>query len=187
MPYDYRIFSHPVKKAIKWSNVRLMIFDCDGVLTDGKIIYGGEMMEIKHFNAHDGMGFMLLRTANLVPAVITGRSSKALARRCEDLGITHLYQGVSNKLAVAKELLDDLGLSFSQAVYVGDDWNDIPVMLQAGFSFCPADAMPEIQQISDYIAHRKGGEGAARECIDFVLQSMGIYEKTVIQFLDEIS
>lgn len=187
MIYDYRVFSNPMKKGVSWNNIKVIMFDCDGVLTDGKIVYSGEMLESKNFCAHDGMGFALLRAVNLIPVVITGRTSKALSRRCEDLKISYLRQGVSNKLSVAKEVLDELGFSFSQVVYMGDDWNDVPVMLQAAFAVCPADAMPEITQIVEYITHRPGGFGAARECIDYVLHSMGLYEKAVLQFLDDVT
>ncbi len=187
MIYNNSVFSNPQKKAVNWSNIKMIIFDCDGVLTDGKIVYSGEMLESKNFCAHDGMGFALLRAANIIPAVITGRSSKALSRRCDDLQIKHVKQGVKNKLQVAKDLLDELGFSFNQVVYMGDDWNDVPVMLQAGFSVCPADAMPEICQIVEYVTHRPGGYGAARECIDYVLQCMELYEIAVLRFLDEIT
>ncbi len=187
MKYDYRIFSNPLKKSVNWNNIKMMIFDCDGVLTDGKIIYSGEMLESKNFSAHDGMGFMLLRRAGIIPAIITGRTSKALSRRCEDLQIKHVKQGVQNKLAATQELLSELGFSLNQIVYMGDDWNDVPVMLQSAFSVCPADAMPEIANIVEYVTHRPGGFGAARECIDYVLRCMGLYEKAVLSFLDEIT
>ncbi len=187
MRYDNRVFSNPIKKSVNWNNIKLMIFDCDGILTDGKIVYGGEMLESKNFCAHDGMGFALLRQTSIIPAVITGRTSKALLRRCEDLQIKHVKQGVKNKLAATNEFLGELGFSMNQAVYMGDDWNDVPVMLQCAFSVCPADAMPEIARISEYVTHRPGGFGAARECIDYVLKCMGLYEKAVLSFLDEIT
>ncbi|PKN79619.1 MAG: 3-deoxy-D-manno-octulosonate 8-phosphate phosphatase [Candidatus Cloacimonetes bacterium HGW-Cloacimonetes-1] len=187
MNYDLSTFSRPIKKPVIWKDIRMMIFDCDGVLTDGKIIYSGEMLESKNFDAHDGMGFFLLNRAGLIPAVITGRSSKALSRRCEDLKIPHVLQGIKRKLDITEELLSKLGLNFSQVIYMGDDWNDIPVMQLAALSCCPADAMPEIRNITDYIATRNGGQGAARECIDYVLKNIGIYEKTVLQYLQDIT
>ena len=187
MNYDINTFSRPIKKPVIWKDIRMMVFDCDGVLTDGKIIYAGEMLESKNFDAHDGMGFFLLNRSGLISAVITGRSSKALSRRSFDLKIPHVLQGVSRKLEAMQDLLEKLGISFSQVVYMGDDWNDIPVMQRVAFSCCPADAMPEIKKISDYIASRDGGHGAARECIDYVLKNIGIYEKTVLQYLHEIS
>ncbi|MDZ4121502.1 MAG: HAD hydrolase family protein [Candidatus Cloacimonadaceae bacterium] len=187
MRYNNQMFTRPIKKAVNWQNIKLLIFDCDGVLTDGKIIYNGELLEAKNFCAQDGMGFTLLRAAGLEAAVITGRTSKALARRCEDLRIVHLKQGVSNKLEETKKLLKELGLGFSNVVYMGDDWNDVPVMLEAAFSVCPADAMPEICELVEYITHRPGGFGAVRECIDYVLSSMGVYQKAVLKYLDEIT
>lgn len=174
-------------KSINWNDIRLVIFDCDGVLTDGKIIYSEDNTELKNFSAHDGMGFFLLNRAGLESAVITGRTSQSLAKRCNDLSIKHVYQGVHKKLQKAMELLEKLNLGWHQVVYVGDDWNDIPVMQRAAFSFCPGDAMPEIQKLADVITLRSAGNGAVREVIDYILYKKGIYEQVVEQFLNEIS
>jgi 3-deoxy-D-manno-octulosonate 8-phosphate phosphatase (KDO 8-P phosphatase) len=174
-------------KSINWENVQLVIFDCDGVLTDGRIIYDNEGMETKNFHAHDGMGFSLLHRAGLVSAVITGRTSKALEQRCKDLDIRNLYQGVQKKLKVAQKLLEKYRFSWQQTIYMGDDWNDIPVMQKCAMSACPYDAMPEIKHFSDAVTERKACEGAAREIIDFILYQKGIFEKVTQEYLDEIS
>ncbi|MFO7659941.1 MAG: HAD-IIIA family hydrolase [Candidatus Cloacimonadaceae bacterium] len=180
-----------IKPTVDWLSIQLVIFDCDGVLSDGKIIYGSnsnlETMELKNFNAHDGMGFMLLHTAGLLSAVITGRTSSALSKRCKDLRIKHVFQKVQNKLEKADKLLTKLNLSWSRVVYMGDDWNDIPCMQQAAFSACPSDAMPEIQKLADLVTERKAGEGAVRELIDFILRKKGVYEQVVDSYLREIS
>lgn len=175
------------KKPVQWKNIELVIFDCDGVLTDGKIVYSGEVLEAKHFSAHDGIGMSLLHKAGIIPAVITGRTSKALTRRCEDLKIKYVLQGVKNKLAVTKKLLEDLKLQWFQVAYMGDDWNDIPVMQKAAVSGCPADAIEEICKLANYITSHKGGEGAARDFIDYILKQSGAYNKAVCLFLQEIT
>ncbi len=181
----------PIKTPVDWNQIRLVIFDCDGVLTEGKIIYGQTdnymNLELKNFNAHDGMGFTLLHYAGLIPAVITGRSSRALARRCKDLKIRHLYQSVPNKLETVEKLLKKLDLSWCQVVYMGDDWNDIPCMQKAAVSFCPADACPEIQHLADIIITASSGNGAVRECIDHILYQQGSYEPAVRNYLQDIS
>ena len=177
----------PQKPPIIWQDIKLIIFDCDGVLTDGKIIFNGEQIELKHFCAHDGMGFTLLHTAGIIPAVITGRSSEALSRRCKELNIKHLYQGIQKKLPRAQKLLHQLHLDWSQVAYMGDDWNDIPVMLKAAVAFCPADAMPEIKELADHVTLRAAGDGAVRECIDYLLYKQGIYDRVVEKYLQDVS
>jgi len=174
-------------KQIYWDDIQLVIFDCDGVITDGRIIYDGEIAEIKNFNAHDGMGFNLLHRGGLISAVITGRTSKALEQRCKDLDIKNLHQGIQKKLKTAMKLLEKYRLNWNQVVYMGDDWNDVPVMQLCAISACPYDAMPEIKNIADVVTERKSSEGAAREFIDYILYSKGIYDKVVQEYLEEIS
>jgi 3-deoxy-D-manno-octulosonate 8-phosphate phosphatase (KDO 8-P phosphatase) len=174
-------------KNVDWNSIQLVIFDCDGVLTDGRIIYDSDAIEIKNFHAHDGMGFILLNRAGLVTAVITGRTSKALEQRCKDLDIKNLYQGVQKKLKVAQKLLEKYRFTWQQVVYMGDDWNDMPVMQKCALSVCPYDAMPEIKHLSDAVTERKSCEGAARELIDFILYQKGIYEKVTQEYLEEMS
>lgn len=177
----------PVKAAVNWENIKLLAFDCDGVLTEGGIIYGNEGQELKDFDARDGMGFMLLRYTGVQVAIITGRTSEALSRRCKDLKIEHVYQQIPNKLKQAKELLDTLGLGFENMLFMGDDWNDFPLMSAAAVSVCPCDAAEEITHLVDYVTQAKGGKGAVRECIEMVLKKCGIYEQAIQDYLDRIS
>ncbi len=180
-----------IKPNADWQSIQLVIFDCDGVLTDGKIIYGQDnrfgCLEFKNFNAHDGMGFALLHKAGLISAVITGRTSNALSRRCKDLRIKHVFQKIQNKLEKAEKLLAKLNLGWHQVVYMGDDWNDMPCMQRAAFSATPADAMPEIQKLADLVTERQAGEGAARELIDLILRKKGVYDQVVDAYLQEIT
>ena len=183
----FKKLQKPYKPRVNWDKLSLMIFDCDGVLTDGRIIYGCDGEELKNFDAHDGMGFMLLRFSGVKTAVITGRSSAALERRCQDLKIDYVFQGVGNKLAKTKELLAELKLEFSNVLYMGDDWNDIPVMFSAAVSVCPSDAGRDIKPLADYVMLAPGGRGAVRECIELVLNNKTIYEQAVADYLAKIS
>jgi len=137
------------KAHVDWDAIKVVVFDCDGVLTDGSIILSGEYNDVKRFCAQDGMGIYLLIQAGLIPVVITGRKSIALARRCEELHIQHLFQGVPNKLVVIDQLLSQLEMKWRDVAYMGDDWNDIPSMAKAAISACPADAPQRIRDPSE--------------------------------------
>ncbi|MDY0128562.1 MAG: HAD hydrolase family protein [Candidatus Cloacimonadaceae bacterium] len=177
----------PNKRPITWDRIKLLIFDCDGVLTDGRIIYGDGKQDIKNFDATDGMGMMLLRQIDLPVAVVTGRTSEALALRCQDLKIEHLYQGISHKLDCVSALLEKLELDFDNVVYMGDDWNDILCMRRAALSVAPADANADILKQVDLVTTRKGGRGAVRELIDYVLTKKGVYDRAIAKYLDSVS
>lgn len=172
----------------KLNKIKLVCFDCDGVLTDGKIIYiqtaNKEILEQKNFSAKDGMGIMMLNEAGLIPAVITGRTSEVLARRCRDLNIDHLYQNISDKAKKMEELLTKLNLDWENLAYIGDDWNDYPILRKAGFAATPLDGNVSIKPFVDFITKHKGGEGAVRELIDLILEAQGLYEKAISQFTD---
>jgi len=158
------------KQAIA-KNVKLVIFDVDGVLTDGTLSYGSEGEEVKHFNVKDGLGLKLLLQHDIVVAVITARQSAALTRRMSDLGITHFYSNVANKREVFSELLEKLNISAEFAAYVGDDVIDLPVMYDVGLSFAVADAHTLVLEDANLVTLTPGGRGAAREVADFLLQS----------------
>jgi len=170
----------------KLKKIKLVCFDCDGVLTDGKIIYlqteSDTILEQKNFSAKDGMGLMMLNRAGLIPAVITGRTSQVLARRCKDLKINYLYQNIENKAEKMQELLTELDLDWDNLAYVGDDWNDYPILSRAGFAASPFDGEDAIKPYVDFICRKKGGEGAVREVIDLILEAQGLYEKSIEKF-----
>lgn len=177
----------PDKPKQDFGKIKLIAFDCDGVLTDGRIIYGCEGEELKNFSAHDGMGFMLLRGFGIKTAVITGRRSYALERRCDDLKIDYVFQRISNKLQQAKDLLASLGLDLSNMLFMGDDWNDIPLMLAAAVSVAPANAPKDVASLADYVMPSVGGFGAVRDCIELVLKNKGVYEQAISAYLARIS
>lgn len=146
--------------------VKLVALDVDGVLTDGRLHYGPGGEAHKSFHVHDGMGVRMMLDRGLVVAVITARRSEALARRCADLGITHIHQGRSDKREALGELCAAQGIDLASAVYVGDDRLDAPALAAAGLGVAPADARPEAQAAADWVTRARGGRGVVRELAD---------------------
>lgn len=153
--------------------IRLLILDVDGVLSDGLIYMGNNGEELKAFNVRDGYGIRCALTSGIDVAIITGRKAKLVEDRCETLGITHLYQGQSDKLLAYRELLSKLALTPEQVAYVGDDLIDWPVMAEIGLSVAVADAHPLLLSRVDYITRINGGRGAVREVCDLLLLAQG--------------
>ncbi|MDN6072871.1 MAG: 3-deoxy-manno-octulosonate-8-phosphatase KdsC [Enterobacterales bacterium] len=165
----------PVARKIMDSaaDIRLVICDVDGVLSDGLIYMGNNGEELKAFNVRDGYGIRCLITENIHVAIITGRQSKLVADRAATLGIEHLYQGQSDKLIAFEKILSDLNLQPNQVAYIGDDLIDWPVMAKVGLSVAVADAHPILLQRAQYVTRIAGGRGAVRELCDLILQSQG--------------
>lgn len=163
--------------------IRLMGFDVDGVLTDGSLYFTAQGEEMKVFSSLDGHGIKMLREAGVEVALITGRSSTALAARAHNLGLTHVFQGVEDKRAVMGNLLAQLGFGAQQAGYMGDDVVDLPVLKFCGFSATVADGHAFVQQHVDYVAAQGGGRGAVREVCDFLLAAQGKLEPMLAAYL----
>ena len=157
----------------KAAKIRLLILDVDGVLSDGLIYMGNHGEEFKAFNVRDGYGIRSALTSGIEIAIITGRKAKLVEDRCETLGITHLYQGQSDKLLAYRELLAKLSLTPEQVAYVGDDLIDWPVMAEIGLSVAVADAHPLLLPRVDYVTRINGGRGAVREVCDLLLLAQG--------------
>jgi 3-deoxy-D-manno-octulosonate 8-phosphate phosphatase (KDO 8-P phosphatase) len=155
------------------AEIRLVICDVDGVLSDGLIYMGNNGEELKAFNVRDGYGIRCLITEGIHVAIITGRQSKLVADRATTLGIEHLYQGQSDKLIAFEKILADLNLQPHQVSYIGDDLIDWPVMAKVGLSVTVADAHPILLQRAQYVTRIAGGRGAVRELCDLILQSQG--------------
>jgi len=164
--------------------IKLIILDNDGVLTDGKIIYDENYIESKNFSAKDGLGIRLLQQTDIELAIITGRTSTILEKRCEDLDIKFLYQKIRNKLKKTEIILKELDLTWENVAYLGDDWNDYPVQKRCALSAAPADAFDTIKEKVDIVLQRKGGEGAVREFIELILKEKGIFENSVKKLTD---
>ena len=154
----------------KITPIKLLILDVDGVLTDGKIIYNDRGEEIKAFNVRDGHGLKLLMRAGIGITLITGRKSKVVLHRARDLGIKNVYQRVTNKIEVYEKILKAKKLKDENVGFVGDDLVDIPVLKRVGFSAAVGDAIPEVREVADYVASKKGGEGAVREICELLLK-----------------
>ena len=169
-----------------YNKIKLVIFDCDGVFTDGRIIYDNYGAESKNFCAKDGMGIKLLKFSGIKAAMITGRESKMVIRRCEDLKFDFVYQGVWNKLKIAKEIMNLLNYDWENLAYMGDDWNDYPVIKRAALSASPADAFEDFKTKVDYVCVRKGGRGAIREFVEYILKHQGRYQDVLEKFIEHL-
>jgi len=165
------------------ARVRLMVFDVDGILTDGSLHYGLEGESLKTFNVHDGLGIKLLRQSGVATAIITARSSPILARRAADLAIDHVQQGAHDKKSAFEQLLAKTGVAAEATGFIGDDWIDLPVLSRAGFSASVASAHPEVRARVHYVTQAAGGAGAARELCDFILRAQGNYEAALAPYL----
>jgi 3-deoxy-D-manno-octulosonate 8-phosphate phosphatase (KDO 8-P phosphatase) len=158
------------------ARVEAMIFDVDGVLTCGDLIYGPQG-EWKIFNVQDGMGFDLARQAGLKLALCSGRSSKAVRRRAKELHVTALVEGVKDKGAAVKDLFTMLHVKPKHVCYVGDDLMDLPAMAAVGFPVAVENAAEEVRRAAAWVTTKRGGDGAAREVIEFVLKARGLWPK----------
>jgi 3-deoxy-D-manno-octulosonate 8-phosphate phosphatase (KDO 8-P phosphatase) len=167
----------------KLKDIKLIILDNDGVLTDGKITYDNNRIESKNYSASDGLGIRMLNFTDIKLAIITGRESEILKQRCADLNITMLYQKVMNKKKVTQQILDEMDLNWNNVAIMGDDWNDYPVMKKAAFSAAPQNAFEDLKSKVDFVSVRKGGEGAVREFIELILKEQEKYDDVVQQLL----
>jgi len=156
---------------LKASQIKLVAFDVDGVLTSGEIIYTDKGEELKIFNVKDGHGMFSLSKKGFITAIITARASSIIEKRAKDLNITHVYQGAKNKIIAMQELMNIYKLDYSQVAYIGDDMPDICILEKAGLAFCPNDAMDEVKKICHYVLSKPGGKGAVREMTDFILSA----------------
>lgn len=161
-------------------NIKFLVMDVDGTLTDGKIYMGASGEVMKAFDIKDGYGIHdILIPANIVPIIITGRRSEILTNRCKELGIKEVYQGIHDKLKKLLEILEKFSyengklFSLSNVAYIGDDYNDLAVMnvikQNHGVVGCPADASKKVRELADFISTRNGGNGAVREYIEWIL------------------
>ena len=149
--------------------VKILVMDVDGTLTDGKIYIGSEGEIMKAFNVKDGYGIAKLHSLNVIPSIITGRKSERLTIRANELKIKEVYQGEDQKVHRLNELASKYNCDLSEIAYIGDDENDIECMKLCGINACPSDAVESVRNISDYICTLRGGEGAVREFIEFLI------------------
>ena len=161
----------------KLKNIKLLLLDVDGVLTDGKIVYADSGEQIKAFDVKDGHGLKLLMRSGAEVVLITGRESKVVLHRARDLGIQEVYQKITNKIEIYEKILKEKNLEDIHVGFVGDDLIDIPVLKRVGFSAAVEDAIPEVKELVDYVTSKKGGEGAVREVCELLLKSQHKWEE----------
>jgi len=167
----------------KAKNIKLLMLDVDGVLTDGKIIYTSYGEEIKAFHVKDEHGLKLLKRAGIEIAFITGRASPIILRRAEELGISMVYQKALEKRNVLMEILREGRYEASEIAYMGDDLVDLPVLKQVGFSATVADGAEELKKEVDFISSKKGGEGAVRELVELILKAQNRWERVIEKYV----
>ncbi len=165
------------------AGVRLMIFDVDGILTDGSLHFGtdGEMM--KTFNVLDGHGIKLLQQSGVATAIISARQSPIVLRRATDLGVQHVFQGAHDKRTIFDSLLNKTGMRPEDCGFVGDDVIDLPILSRVGFAASVPNGHPEVRSRVHYVTEAGGGRGAARELCDFIMRAQGTYEAALAPYL----
>jgi len=162
--------------------IKLLLMDCDGVLTDGRLTLLSDGDEQKTFHARDGHGIKLCERFGLRTGIISGRTSGAVERRARELGMTFARQNEKDKIIAFEEMLAQAGVSAGECAFIGDDLPDIPVMLRVGFAVAVADAVGETKQAAHYVTQLKGGRGAVREVVDLILKAQGRWEELMKRY-----
>ena len=152
-----------------YADIRLLVMDVDGVMTDGKITYSSDGQEFKSFNIKDGLGIKRAQASGIETAIITGRTSPMVERRARELGIAYFVQGREDKLAALSDLLDQINLSLDQVAYIGDDLPDLTAIESVRLGACPADAATEVKSKANWVSTRAGGDGCVRELCDLLV------------------
>lgn len=159
--------------------IRVVLFDVDGVLTDGGVYIHADGTESKRFDIKDGAGIVIARRAGLTVGAISARHSQATIHRARQLGLDPVRQGVADKAATLVELMETHGWSAEAIAYMGDDVVDLPVLRRVGLAACPADAVPEVQAVAHLVSTRRGGQGAARALIEDILRAQGQWDALI--------
>lgn len=165
------------------ARIQLLLMDCDGVLTDGRIWVLEEGGDQKTFHTRDGLGIELLHRAGLKSGIISGRTSDAVERRARGLGMSFVRQGCEEKRKAFAETLREADVTNAEVAFIGDDLNDVPLMLQSGLGVAVADAAPEARERAHYVTNARGGRGAVREVVELILKSQGRWDDLVKKYL----
>jgi 3-deoxy-D-manno-octulosonate 8-phosphate phosphatase (KDO 8-P phosphatase) len=165
------------------ARVRLILFDVDGVLTDGTLLLHADGTESKTFDIKDGTGLVWAQRLGITVGFLSARSSSATAQRAAQLGITLVHQGVSSKLETYEQIADSLMLDDDEIAYMGDDILDLPVLARVGLATAPADAAPDVRSRVHWVAQARGGAGAARELIELILRAQGLWDSVLATYL----
>jgi len=167
----------------KAKNIKLVIFDVDGVLTDGSLFYGDDGQEYKAFNSRDGHGMKMLQETGVRIGVITGRTSEVVLHRMKNLQVQHIYQGRLEKLPAFEELINKLGITPEHTAYVGDDVVDLPIMLRVGLAITVPNAHDLVKQHAHWISSKPAGAGAARDICEMIMKAQGTYDAAMAKYL----
>jgi len=180
---DSRMTDPYRKRALaKAKDIKLLLLDVDGVLTDGNLLYSSSGEESKAFNTQDGFGLRLLAEANIEVGLITARKSEVVARRATELKMRYIYQGKSRKNEAFKEIMKVSALKPYQIAYMGDDWLDLVLLQQVGLAIVPANGVREVQEIAHFITERPGGAGAVRDACDLIIESKNLLRELLQKY-----
>ncbi len=168
---------------VNFADIKLLVLDVDGVLTDGTITINADGSESKSFNSLDGHGMRMWQRAGLKIALLSGRTSEPTNHRAEQLNIEYVFQDCHDKLPVLKKLLEQLSLEPQQVAFIGDDVPDLPVLRYVGFAAAVANAVEEVKNCADYVTNLPGGRGAVREVIEYILKKSGKWQELMKKYL----
>ena len=163
--------------------IKLLLFDVDGILTDGSLYVGEGGDLLKRFHIHDGAGLVMARRAGLLVGLLSGHDSNATKRRAASLGIDICHVGVKDKVAVLNEILQETGLSLNECLFMGDDLQDLPVLSRVGYSVSVPNARKDVRSRVDLVTDARGGEGAVREVVELCLRAKGLWDASIGEFL----
>ena len=166
-------------------DIKILVLDVDGTLTDGKIYVDDKDNSFKAFNVKDGFALVNWLKLGGEVAILTGKKSNILERRAKELGIKYIIQGSKNKKQDLKNLLKELNITFENVAYMGDDLNDLGVMKSVGFSACPKDSVQEVLEITNFISSKNGGDGAVREFLEHIMKKNGMWKKILEKYSNE--
>ncbi len=156
-------------------DIKLLLLDVDGVLTDGTLVYSDSNEESKSFHTQDGFGIRLLQQVGIEVGVITARRSELVKRRAEELKMSYIYQGIPDKITAFNEIVKSSGLKPFEIAYMGDDWLDLTILQQVGLAVAPANGVQEVKEIAHFITVLPGGHGAVRDCCNFILEAQNLH------------
>lgn len=168
--------------SLRARDIRLALFDVDGVMTDGTLFIAQNGESYKPFNIHDGLGLKLLKSSGVATGIITGRQSAAVEARARELAIDHLIQGADNKLPAYEKLREKLGLKDAQISYMGDDLPDLPVLRRCGLAISPPEALQQVRDLAHFVTNAGAGKGAVREACQLIMQAQGTWEAAIGAF-----
>jgi 3-deoxy-D-manno-octulosonate 8-phosphate phosphatase (KDO 8-P phosphatase) len=171
----------------RFKNIKLLVLDVDGVMTNGGLTIGDDGQEYKTFHSHDGLGMKLLKASGVEMAIITGRTSNVVKKRAESTGVAHFYQGAEDKLVAFNDLVAKSGLQVSQCAFMGDDVVDLPPMLKCGLALAVPDSPALVLKYAHYVTAKVGGHGAVREVCELIMQAQGTFDGQMAQFLTQAS